>query len=420
MNGKITLCLATFLMLLNITSASLNAQNYLISFTGSGAATTVSSIKVENLNRRTSVTLRAGDRLNLTSSTGIEQPGTGEGTFQVYPNPMSEVSNIFLFAPSSGNCVLTVISITGQIIAQSSSFLSQGMHSFRLSGISQGIYIAVLKGNGYQYTTRLVSESRATCQPLIKNESCESRIVKSSSSVVKMKYAGGEHLKYTATSEPYIAILADIPVRDTTITFQFAECLDQSGIHYPTVQIGEQIWMAENLRTTKFNDGEVIPCVTGNQAWWNLRTPSYYIGAFNQSYLKNYGAWYNWYCANSGKLAPAGWHIPTHAEWRTLAASLGGPEVAGGKMKTTGFVHWFNPNTGATNYSGFSAYPVGYRNYDGVDFNLPGDLAAFWSADILNSTQGLGTRLLYDTQAFKIESYGVSKNYGYSVRCVKD
>lgn len=198
------------------------------------------------------------------------------------------------------------------------------------------------------------------------------------------------------------------------------EVTDAGGNVYNTVRIGGQIWMAENLRTSRFNDGQPIPDVTGNAAWGSLRTPGYSWGSYNPAYRTIYGPWYNWYAVQTGKLAPAGWHIPDIAEWRILAAFLGGESIAGGKMKVPGTTHWFWPNTGATNESGFSAYPPGYRNYDGVDFNLPGDLISFWTTDECDARMAFGTRLLADSRALMIYDYGVSKNYGYSIRCVKD
>jgi len=201
---------------------------------------------------------------------------------------------------------------------------------------------------------------------------------------------------------------------------------DIDGNVYKTVKIGEQVWMAESLRTTKFNDGQAIPNVIATSvgvidpAWGNLKTPAYCFGLFNSSLRPLYGAWYNWYAVNTGKLAPAGWHIPTVAEWNTLIEYLGGKSVAGGKMKSTGTTHWGGPNLGATNSSGFSAYPPGYRNYDGVDFNIPGDLVSFWAADEANANEGYGARLVADSQECIMGEYSVKKTYGYSVRCIKD
>jgi len=122
---------------------------------------------------------------------------------------------------------------------------------------------------------------------------------------------------------------------------------DIDGNVYDTVKIGTQIWIIENLKTTKYNDGTSIPMVTDSAAWINLTTPGYcWHKNTSASYKNTYGALYNWYAVNTGKLAPKGWHVPSDAEWTTLITYLGGDSIAGGKMKETGMSHWFSPNTG--------------------------------------------------------------------------
>ena len=137
---------------------------------------------------------------------------------------------------------------------------------------------------------------------------------------------------------------------------------------YHTVTIGTQVWMVENLKTTRYNDGQEIPLVTDTVSWENLTSPGYSWFNNDTVFKKSYGALYNWYTVNTGKLAPAGWHVPTLTEWNTLAAFLGGNTTAGGKMKSTGTIEsdtglWYSPNTNATNSSGFTAIPGGYRHY---------------------------------------------------------
>src|SRR5674476_633708 len=111
---------------------------------------------------------------------------------------------------------------------------------------------------------------------------------------------------------------------------------DIEGNVYHTVKIGTQTWMVENLKTTKYKDGTAIPLVTDNKVWINLPTPAYcWYDNDATTYKNTYGALYNWYAVNTGKLAPTGWHIPTDAEWTTLQNYVGGELVAGDKMKAT-------------------------------------------------------------------------------------
>jgi len=146
----------------------------------------------------------------------------------------------------------------------------------------------------------------------------------------------------------------------TLMSGQFS---DIDGNVYNTITIGTQIWMKENLKTTKYNDGSSIPLVTDNTAWINLSTPGYcWYNNDAATYKSAYGAMYNWYTVNTGKICPPNWHVPTDTQWETLITYLGGKIIAGGKMKETGTAHWTSPNIGATNETGFTALPGGYRH----------------------------------------------------------
>ena len=197
---------------------------------------------------------------------------------------------------------------------------------------------------------------------------------------------------------------------------------DVDGNIYHYVVIGTQTWMGENLRTTKYNDGTAIPLVTQDSAWRQLITPGYCWYNNDASNKNTYGGLYNWYAVNTGKLAPTGWHIPTDAEWTILTIYLGGDTVAGGKMKSTGTIEagtgvWYSPNAGATNKSGFSALPAGYRHGSGA-FYESGDFTSWWSSSV-DSTGDAWDRRLYNTDGdvFRI---GDGMFIGLSVRCVRN
>ena len=194
---------------------------------------------------------------------------------------------------------------------------------------------------------------------------------------------------------------------------------DIDGNVYQTVQIGDQLWMAENLKVTHYSNGDSIPNVTDNSTWPGLSTGAQCVYNNNSgNELDTYGRLYNWYAVDTGNLAPAGWRVPTDDEWQTLVDYLGGSSVAGGKMKEAGTAHWNSPNTGATNESGFTALPGGYRNYYGGYFTNLGYSGDFWSATEL-STYYAWRRYLYygNTQVGRGSYY---KQGGYSVRCVRD
>ena len=193
---------------------------------------------------------------------------------------------------------------------------------------------------------------------------------------------------------------------------------DIDGNVYHTVNIGTQVWMVENLKTTKYNDGTSIPLVEDSAAWGNLSTPGYCWFNNDDATNKNtYGALYNWYTVNTGNLAPAGWHVPTDAEWTALTTYLGDVNVSGGKLKETGTTHWDSPNTGATNEYGFSALPGGSRDADGY-YNGIGGYGLWWSSTAYSTPDAFYRLMYYNTADVFI--YGNRETLGLSVRCVKN
>ena len=155
---------------------------------------------------------------------------------------------------------------------------------------------------------------------------------------------------------------------------------DIEGNVYHIVRIGNQVWTSENLRTTRYNDGTSIPLVTDNSDWGNLNSGGFcWYDNDSISYKNAYGALYNWNAVNTGKLAPVGWHIASDEDWTILISYLGGDSVAGGKLKEKGTTHWAVPNAGATNESGFTAIPGGYRHMNGEFFEI-GQSSNLWSS----------------------------------------
>lgn len=206
----------------------------------------------------------------------------------------------------------------------------------------------------------------------------------------------------------------------TENTTQTGTVSDNEGNTYKTVKIGTQTWMAENLKTTKYKDGTAIPNVTDNTAWKNLVTPGYCWYNNDISNKTQYGALYNWYAVNTGKLCPSGWHVPSDGEWTILTTFLGGESVSGGKLKEAGTAHWISPNTGATNSSGFTALPGGLRVTDNRFFYGLGEFGLWWS----NTEYPTETKyVLYRVMAFDDASVVRTNDFKYmgiSVRCIKD
>ena len=207
---------------------------------------------------------------------------------------------------------------------------------------------------------------------------------------------------------------------NTSLTYGTVTDID--GKSYKTIPIGIQVWMSENLKTSKLNDGTAIPTVTDNAQWSNLITPAYCWYDNNDTLYENiYGAYYNWFAVTTGKLCPVGWHIPSDSEWQLLVDYLGGSDIAGSKIKETGTNNWVLPNTDATNASGFTALPAGQRgSLDGI-FNGQGIYGGWWSTTELDASplSAAWCRWVHgDTTV--VARNEIFKEDGFSVRCIKD
>jgi len=195
---------------------------------------------------------------------------------------------------------------------------------------------------------------------------------------------------------------------------------DIEGNGYKVIKIGTQTWMADNLKVTKYRNGDAI--ATSSTVTKDITeeiAPKYqwaYDG--NESNVALYGRLYTWFTVTDIRgVCPAGWHIPDDAEWTTLSTYLGGEDVAGGKLKETGNSHWVIPNTGADNSSQFNALPAGYREYYG-DFNDIYHYARWWSSNEILTDFAYYRSVNYD--ASKIDNNYANKKEGSSVRCIKN
>lgn len=197
---------------------------------------------------------------------------------------------------------------------------------------------------------------------------------------------------------------------------------DVDGNVYHTCTIGTQVWMVENLKTTRFRDGTTIPLVTDGDEWVGrgaLQSSAYCNYENTVANAVTYGRLYNWYAATDERnICPLGWHVPTEAEWLTLINYLAGQDQAGGKMKETGTTHWSSPNTGATNSSGFTALPGGSRQIIDGAFSGQAESGVWWSQTEIDGDMAWYHQLYFDQAGIGIA--GLGKTSGYSIRCIKD
>ncbi len=224
----------------------------------------------------------------------------------------------------------------------------------------------------------------------------------------------------------YMCFLAACKKEDKDNTTQ----IDNDGNLFKSVTIGTQIWMAENLKTTKYQNSDLIATTTIDISSEDAPKYQWAYGG-DENNVPIYGRLYTWYAiSDSRNVCPKSWHIPTDAEWTTLTTYLGGQDVAGGKLKEAGLTHWQTPNSDATNESGFTALPNGYHgsvylnvngswtySYLGSFLNI-GSFGMWWSSTGHEVGNAWRRGMKYNTKDVTRDYW--DKSYGFSVRCIKD
>lgn len=355
---------------------------------------------------------------------------------QNYPNPFSPTTIIAYELGKPSYIKIEIYNVLGQRVKtlfdgyqSSSGHVIWNATNDMGHTVPAGVYICSMQAAGMKKNNKmlLLNEGHSRNHAAHVNQhiaqiSGGHELSKLMSNQYKLEITGENIASYIQRDLTIIAnMTVDIAVKRTLT--------DIDGNVYKTVKIGNQWWMAENLKVIRYRNGESIRNVTSNSEWRNLTTGAYCSYDNNEANVAIYGRVYNWFAVNDKRnIAPEGWHVPSDAEWKQLEIHLGMSSTEadradwrgtdeGGKLKEAGFAHWISPNAGATNESGFSALPGGYRNYTGYS-HVMGGSAYFWSSSE-DDTSSAWYRFLYHFYADIYRSY-FSKECGFSVRCVKD
>ena len=397
----------TFFVLFLFAIAVLQAQDYQISFTGSGQSTTIDNIQVENLTQGTTLSLNGDDVLNLVGTVGINTLIANKSNVKIYPNPMAE-SAIIEFVNSKTELVsLEIFNEIGILIAKQSTLVQQGRQRFKISGLNAGIYNVNVSAADWKYTSKLISLGKSSENTAIEYQSTDKgsspeNALKSTKDIIQMQYNNGEMILFKGFAGNHERVLTLLPTQSQTVNFEFIPCTDDDGNSYAVVTIGTQTWMAENL---------------------NYETADSWTYDNDPANGDIYGRLYNWEAALTA--CPSGWSLPSDDEWKTLEIFLGMSQSQanatgfrgtdeGEKMKSTS--GWYNNGNG-TNSSGFTALPGGYCDISGSFIGL-GDSDLWWSL-----SESSGTSAWYRGLHYNYDQVGrgyYNKAHGFSVRCLKN
>ena len=437
----------TFSILMIIAVPGIYAQNYQIGFAGTGASTTVDSVKVENLSQCKSLTLAGTDTLNLNATVGInESRKPRETEVSVYPNPSSGYFSVDFVTSKAGNALIGLYDMSGRMILQKKEFFPEGHHSFLLNGLQGGVYILKVESADQRVSARLISYAEGSgCPSINKTEPAGGtkngqylngtmilRDPEGTKSIIVMQFNAGDTLKFTGKSGNYRTVCILVPAQSQTLTFNFVSCTDADSNHYTVVQVDSQLWMKDNMKTTRYRDGSAIPNVTDSAAWGNLNTGAYCDYHNLPAEGAYYGHLYNYYAvADPRNLCPQGWHVASHSEWNMMekfldntvdTAALGGTgKVIGRILKEGCDTRWaYMDSTYGLNSSGFTALCTNYRTATGAWSQAPDNNHddCFWTATSYNTGSAWfrSLRWCYGD----IYTLFPMKRGGYSVRCIKD
>jgi uncharacterized protein (TIGR02145 family) len=367
----------TCLSIIFLLTINLLAQDYLIRFESSDSSMIPDSVFVINTVSGENIALSGSDVLHLkNSSIPTNLPsGYQNESLTLFPNPTEDYSTMEFETTRPGTADLAIYNVTGTKLAQLQRPVPAGRHTFQASGLGTGLYMIRINAGGMTFTGKLVSNSnrdpnaRLSYMNSVENKE-SGETLKSTDSPWYMEYKPGEKLLVTFTSGVYTTTVSAVPTRDETIIMYFYDCIDRDNNVYPTVEIGSQVWMGANLKTTRFNNGVIIPEKTRSGDWIAEDSAAYSWQRNDMETYKNaYGALYNGYAVANENLCPLDWHVPSAAEFKMLEQTVGGRAIAGGRLKESGLLHWEDPNAGATNASRFTMLPGGYRSgEDGSGF----------------------------------------------------
>jgi len=378
--------------------------------------------------------------INLsTLSEILEKPGSTN--IQVYRNYCG-LFQFFVSLQSMQVLNISIYNLVGKQVYQGNLKCTAGVHLVDLHNGVEGISIIRIKGDIISACYKIIGDTKySTTLALGNNLSFQNISMSLKNSVSGFKYSPGDVVRFTANKKGISGVFSNIPKNMDSILISLAPTCtstpwvtDVDGNTYLTVQIGDQCWMRENLRTTHYSDGSSLVDGKGiGNITFDLSTKYYF--SYNDSLIYSliYGKLYTFaglmndqYSGPYDSIAvqgvcPDGWHVPRDVEWTQLINFLGGDSIAGGKMKEIGFMHWLEPNQGASNSSGFTALPGGFREAFGL-FHVQKLYSYWWTSFMVGGSYAFDRVINYNTPIIYVDPISSKKRRsdGLSVRCIKN
>ena len=414
----------TFYLIILLLSLTTAQAQITINFIGHNEAGTVNltTVIVENTSNGESVTLTTNFAVDLVETVNILNIDN-KNQFTTNPNPFNTEINLNLSSKVREKANISVFNITGKQVILKTINLKEGNNTIKFHPAYKGIFIINISSKNLSYSKKVVCNNSNSKVFKLEEETNNTAVFSSPKTGKntlnqQLRFQIGDILKYTGFYSNHISVITDSPTTSHTSDFEFHACMDYENNVYPIVKIGNQWWMAENLKSTQYYNGSSIP---ENYTYDN-----------NSGNEDIYGRLYTWDAVMNGAegnndnpsnvqgACPNGWHVPSEQEWDELRDNLGGKEAMHGKMKETGIIHWNAPNSDATNESGMTALPGGSRWDDG-SFDYLGEQAFFWNAtDDLSGgdiEHASGYTFFHETSDYYMYTWNL-KTMAQSLRCV--
>ena len=402
--------------LLLILSGNVFAQNYLISFKTKNEKSMIDSVNIENLTQHTSLGFSGSDTLNLFREQEQFRADESErNAVYISPKPSEGICaiNFEILLPDS--VTIGLWDENGKKTVSARTKLNRGFFQYTINGLNPGNYLIKIFSKFFSYSGEIKSTyltfnkteiSQLQTIPSIKKSELKKLVViQNNHSFTKMPYKNGDLLKITGISGNNKTVVMRIPTKDKAVEFHFSDCTDIDGNHYAVMQIGNQLWTTDNLKTIRYRNGDTIPNITENDKWNKMTSGAFRNYYDIKKYVETYGRLYNWYAVNDQRgLAPKGWHIPDEKEWSRMQNAVMhnsadslltiGNQMKEAPLSTAGFC---DPQGGFGN--------LGTEGY-------------WWLSAENDKVTAWYTYLLYRQSSVSLTT--CNKNHGFAVRCVKN